>query len=221
MIGHFAREKPGDIVCMDDAASVAAMMDQIERAESDVDIESVPDSLAWIIYSDDILRSSRGYRAILSNLQDDHRLNIPSSNIHPIPYRRSGGGGVSDKLVVQWTPNSDNTGATLNVYIRSDNPRFTGTYDCNGDPVVAGGGRLMARASSNCTLIASFDSTSNDTASNDTAFVLETLTVVPVPVTATPFCSYVAPEPPIINETFCSCEGRELWPINGLRDTRS
>ena len=218
LIGHFARERPDNIVCMDDDESVKAMIDNLNGAEFLVDFDNQPDTHAWIIYSDDIPQSSQGYRAIYSHLHDDEQLNIPSSNITLLTYRRSGGSGNSDKLVVQWTPNSDNTGATLNVYIRSDNPAFTGTYDCKSTPVVAGGGRLMARGSSNCALV-----TSSGSASNDTAFVFETFNVVPVPVTATPFCSYVAPEPPVINEALCSCEGGSygLSTVSGTPVTES
>ena len=184
LIGHFAQEKPGNVVCMQDDASVKKMISKLEDAYALVDIDNVPNTQAWIIYSDDISQNSQGYKAIYSDLNDAERLNIPSGNITPVPYRRGGGGGNADKLVVQWQPNDDNSGATLNVYIRSDTAAFTGTYDCNGNPVTGGSRRLMARVGPACT---------------------RTLTVVPIP--AATLCTYVAPEPPVINEAFCSCSG--------------
>ena len=184
LIGHFAQEKPGDVVCMQDDASVKSMISKLEDAEASVDIDNVDGTHAWIIYSDDTSQSSPGYKAIFSNLNDENWLNIPSNHITPVPYRRGGGGGNSDKLVVQWQPNNDNTGATLTVYIRSDTAAFTGTYDCNGNPVTGGSRQLMARVGPACT---------------------RTLTVVPIP--ASTLCTYVAPEPPVINEAFCSCSG--------------
>ena len=216
MIGHFAQEKPGNVVCKEDSASVKSMISKLETAEAEVDLDDVAGTQAWIIYSDDTGKTSAGYEAIFSNLNDEDKLNIPESNISPIPYRRGGGGGNFDKLVVQWAPNSDNSGATLNVYIRSNNPSFTGTYDCNGNAVAAGTHRLMARASSVCSLTSSSDAAPTSTAfstlslTNPTtaAASTETLTVIPIPATGTPLCSYVAPEPPVINEAFCSCAGK-------------
>jgi len=79
--------------------------------------------------------------------------------------------------MVQWSPKSDGTGATLNVHIRSDNAAFTGTYECNGD--IASGGSRIKEMGSVCG--------------------------VNPPVAA--FCTYVAPEPPVVNEAFCSYSG--------------
>lgn len=176
IIGHFAQEKPGNIVCMQDQNSVSQIIDKLETAESEVDMENIADTRAWIIYSDDISTDSPGYQAIMNNLVDKDLMNIPKANIVPIPYRRGGGGGNSDKLVVQWSPKSDGTGATLNVYIRSDTAAFTGNYDCNGN-AVSGSSQLKKRGSA-CRVSA-----------------------------ATAMCTYVAPEPPIINKAFCSCSG--------------
>ncbi|KAI4169616.1 MAG: hypothetical protein LQ343_005555 [Gyalolechia ehrenbergii] len=185
VIGHFAQEKPGDIKCMQDQASVNSMIDKLETAEAEVDVDNVADTRAWIIYSDDTSQTSPGYKAIFSNLNDKNVMNIPEGNIKPITYRRGGGGGNTDKLVVQWQPNSDNSGATLTVYIRSDTAAFTGNYDCNGNPVT-GGARLMARVGPVCT-----------------RSIVSTISVIPIP--ATPLCTYVAPEPPVITKAFCSC----------------
>ena len=190
LIGHFAQEKPGNVVCMEDAASVSSMISKIENAEATVDIDNVDGTQAWIIYSDDTSQTSPGYKAIFSNLNDEDRLNIPSSQITPVPYRRGNAGGNTDKLVVQWQPKDDNTGATLTVYIRSDTAAFTGTYDCNGNPVTGGSRLLMPRVGPACTR---------------TSTVPRTATVIPLP--AATLCTYVAPEPPVINEAFCSCSG--------------
>ena len=142
IIGHFAQEKPGNVVCMEDQASVEKMIDSLETAEVEVDVDNVPGTRAWIIYSDNISKTSPGYTAIMDNLTG--LMNIPAANIGSIRYRRGGGGGINDKLVVQWSPNLDGTGAALNVYILSDTATFTGNYDCNGD--TASGSKLKARA---------------------------------------------------------------------------
>ncbi|KAI4186291.1 MAG: hypothetical protein LQ346_005717 [Caloplaca aetnensis] len=144
LIGHFAQEKPGNVVCMEDDASVKSMISKLEDAESLVDVDNQAGTRAWIIYSDDTTTSSPGYKAIFGNLNGGNRLNITKDDITPIPYRRGNGGGNTDKLVVQWAPKDDNSGATLTVYIRSDTAAYTGTYDCDGEPVT-GGSRLMAR----------------------------------------------------------------------------
>ena len=180
MIGHFAQEKPGNVVCMQDDASVKSMISKLEDAEGLVDIDNVDGNRAWIIYSDDTDQTSPGYKAIFSNLNDKNRLNIPSGQITPLSYRRGGGGGDSDKLVVQWQPNDK--GATLNVYIRSDNAAFTGTYDLCGNIVKGGSRRLMGRGEGPVCV-----------------------SVVPIPA---PTCTYVAPQPPVINAAFCSCSGK-------------
>ena len=189
MIGHFAQEKPGNVKCMEDDASVESMISKLEDAESEVDLDSVDGTQAWIIYSDDTSKTSAGYKAIFANLNDEDRLNIPSDHITPVPYRRGGGGGNSDKLVVQWKPNDDDSGATLTVYIRSDTAAFTGNYDCNGDPVSSDSRRLMARVGPACTRSLSSSTTSG------------------AAIPAATLCTYVAPEPPVINAAFCSCSG--------------
>ncbi|KAL8910678.1 MAG: hypothetical protein Q9171_004054 [Xanthocarpia ochracea] len=187
VIGHFAQEKPGNVKCMEDDASVKLMISKLEDAESLVDVDDQAGTRAWIVYSDDTTTSSPGYKAIFENLNDADRMNIPKDNITSTPYRRGNGGGNSDKLVVQWKPKDDNSGATLIVYIRSDTAAFTGTYDCNGNPVT-GGSRLMARVGPACTRT-----------------VASAITVNPIP--ASSLCTYVAPRPPVINAAFCSCSG--------------
>jgi hypothetical protein len=187
VIGHFAQEKPGNVVCMEDDASVKSMITKLEDAEALVDVDNRAGTSAWIVYSDDTTTSSPGYKAIFKNLNDADRMNISKYNISSIPYRRGTGGGNTDKLVVQWKPKDDNSGATLNVYIRSDTAAYTGTYDCNGNPVT-GGSRLMARVGPACTRTLS-----------------STLPVISL--RATPLCTYVAPRPPVINAAFCSCSG--------------
>ena len=133
IIGHFAQEKPGYGVCMQDQASVKKMIYTLETAEAKVDVDNVADTRAWLIYSDDTSINSPGYTAIMDNLRE--KMNIPAANIVPFPYRRGISGGVFDKLVVQWSPKLDGTGATLNVYIRRNTATFTGHYDCKGDIV--------------------------------------------------------------------------------------
>jgi len=145
VMGHFAEEKPNKVVCLQDQASVDQIKDKLETAEAMVDVDNVKDTQAWIIYSDDIPTSSLGYKAIHKNLADKDMMNIPTANIHNVSYRRGGGGGNSDKLVVQWSPKSDGSEATLHVYIRSDTPAFTGHYDCNGK-AASGTSKLKERA---------------------------------------------------------------------------
>ncbi len=139
IIGHFAQEKSGAGACtvMNDPKAVQSdIISKLEEAEAQVEVDGHDDTRAWIVYSDDIRTSSPGYTAIMKNLQD--LVEVPNNNIVSIPYRRGGGGGNSDKLAVQWAPKADGSGATMNVYIRSDTPRFTGNYDCNGNPVANG-----------------------------------------------------------------------------------
>ena len=131
IIGHFAQEKPGNIKCMEDNTSIQSMINKLEDAESEIDVDDVYGTRAWIIYSDDVSQTSAGYQAIYKNLNGEDRLNIPKDSIKDITYRRGGGGGNSDKLVVQWQPANDG-GGTLHVYIRSDAAAFVGTYDKTG-----------------------------------------------------------------------------------------
>jgi len=70
----------------------------------------------------------------------------------------------------------------MNVYIRSDTPQFIGNYDCNGNSFANG---KHKRAGPACTPTNRPPST----------------------ITNAPSCTYVAPEPPIIKEAFCSCSG--------------
>lgn len=194
MIGHFAEDGPYGVECvaMNDKASADKMVKKIEDAEALVDLDNVEGTQAWIVYSNDVAKSSPGYKAIYENLNSEDRLAIPPGNIKPLPYPRGSGTGETsgdfDKLVVQWQPKDDGSGATLNVYIRSDTPAFTGNYDCNGNPAAAGLRRLMARAGPAC------------------APAPRTISVIPLPVpTEAPTCSYHAPSPPIVNEAYCSC----------------
>ena len=183
IIGHFAEVKPGAGSCtvMDDPKAVQSdIVNELETAEAMVDVDCGEGTRAWIIYSDDTLTSSPGYKAITDNLQAQTL--VPQANIVSIPYRRGDGGGNSDKLAVQWIPKADGSGATMNVYIRSDTPQFTGNYNRNGDPVANSKHR---RAVTAC-------APKNQTQST---------------ITSAPSCTYVAPEPPTINEAFCSCSG--------------
>ena len=188
VIGHFAEVKPNAGACLNDAASVKAIIDKLETAEAFVDIENVDGTRAWIVYSNDIPTSSPGYRAIFANLNDPNGLNIPADNIEGFPYTRGNGAGDSGKIVVEWQSNDDGSGATLKVYIRQNSPRFTGNYDCNGNPVTGGSGQLKARA-----------------ACGGQGPV--TVTVVPVPIPQPTLCTYIPVEPPVINQAFCSCSG--------------
>ena len=193
IIGHFAQEKPGNVICLEDHASVNKMMGTLETAEAGVDVDGHADTRAWIIYSDDTSTTSPGYKAIMENLTDEELMNIPTANIAPVPYRRGGGGGVSDKLVVQWSP--DGTGATLNVYIRSDTATFTGTYDCNGNPV--SGSKLKARASA-CAPAGTFVTSTSAPAPSTSA---------PAPSTSAPAPSNTptpSPSPPPFAPGLCS-----------------
>lgn len=127
LIGHFAQEKPGTGDCLLDGKASDDIVKKLEDAESLVDIDEGEDKRAWIVYSDDIRTDSVGYKKILENLSDT----MDIENITPIPYRRGGGGGNSDKLVVQTGP-TDDEGLSIKVYIRSDNPT-TLTFDDDGE----------------------------------------------------------------------------------------
>ncbi len=83
IIGHFAREKSGNVVCMQDQMSFDDMISKLEDAESEVDVDNVADTREWIIYSNDTSTRSPGYRAIINKLVDADAMNIPKANIVP------------------------------------------------------------------------------------------------------------------------------------------
>ncbi len=41
--------------------------------------------------------------------------------------------GPIGKAVVEVVPNSDGSGATINIYVQSDTPSWSGNYDSNGN----------------------------------------------------------------------------------------
>jgi len=83
IIGHFAQEKSGNVICMQDQKSVDDKISKLEEAESKVDVDNVADTRAWIIYSDDTSTRSPGYKAIMNNLVDADAMDIPKANIVP------------------------------------------------------------------------------------------------------------------------------------------
>lgn len=132
LIGHFVQEKTGAPDCLLDEAASNAIVDDLVGEEAMVDLDNLEGTRAWIVYSDDISRSSVGYRKIFDNLNNEERLNIPAGNITPIPYRRDGGGGNSDKIAVQVGPADGDEGLRIKVYVRSDNPTVL-TFDEDGE----------------------------------------------------------------------------------------
>ena len=157
------------------------------------------DTQAWIINTAGT--NSVGYKAIVQNLKD---WQMDPNNIHNYPYFSTSGVGefpgmAKGKAVVQWSPKSDNTGgATLNLYIENDIPKFTQDYDCNGNPISTGNHKRDGPA---CSRTVTYP-TSSATAG----------------LTSAPSCSYVAPEPPTTPEAFCSC-GRSSLPLTTITGT--
>lgn len=228
VIGHFAEVNPfSQVTCMQDPRSVTDMIDKLESAEAAVDTGT--GARAWIVYSDDVPMTSPGYTAIVDNLVQ--YAEIPASNITPVPYRRGMGGKNTDKLVVQWIPTTDaggrTTGATLNVYIRSNIPTFTGHYGCDGEPVANAKGKRAALACVLNGVTTTFSSIASigpsSIPSTTPSSGLSSITNAPTTttgatITGAPSCSYVYPAPPVVNEAFCSCSGSS-FPLTTMTGT--
>ena len=139
IIGHFAQESAGAGGCTtmtDEKAVKTKLIPVLETAEANVDVDGHADTRAWIVLSDDVGEDAPGYKAIMENLKD--QMGVQTKNIKKIAYRRGGGGGNSDKLAVQWKVKTDGSGATLTVYIRSNEHKFHQDYDCEGNPIHKG-----------------------------------------------------------------------------------
>ena len=202
IIGHYA-EVAGDCWTMTDQNAVEKNIIAKFNAEA-LFGDYTPDTRAWIIESQ---RSTQtiGYKLILKNLESQP---IEADNIKDVPYFGSSGvgefPGPQGKAIVTWTPRTDGSGgATLNVYIQSDNPTFTQDYDCHGNPTPAS---KHKRGNPACVPKPVNSTGSLQTTSRAVVTPIST-TVQP---TDTPTCTYVGPEPPITPEAYCSCRTSSL-----------
>ena len=137
-IGHYAQEqgKPGT----NGQTSCIAMTDQTLVKEkiiaSLIDgtlmADYTADTRAWIITSSGT--GTVGYNLIREYFEESDLL---AGNIIPFAYTATSAftnfeSGPIGKAVVEVVPKSDGSGATINVYIQSDTPSWSGNYDASG-----------------------------------------------------------------------------------------
>ena len=137
-IGHYAQEqaKPGT----NGQASCIAMTDRtlvenniIERlVEETLMADYTADTRAWIITSSGT--GTIGYNLIREYFEENDML---AGNIIPFAYTATSAftnfeSGPIGKAVVEVVPKKDGSGATINVYIQSDTPSWSGNYDASG-----------------------------------------------------------------------------------------
>lgn len=153
-------------------------------------VDGSDNTQAYILTSITTGTSSIGYKAIVSNLEDN---GVLSQNIKGILYRGSSNigdtpPGILGKAVVTWTPNTAGDGAVLDVYIQSNNPIFEQGYDSNGDPVGAAacaGNNKHKRQSGAC---ASPGAAADDSGLATTTTAAEIATTNTPATTPTPTC---------------------------------
>lgn len=128
IIGHFAQEK-GDCITMTDRNIVQnEILEKLLNAGLDDDHSA--DTNAWIITSSGT--GTVGYGMIKEFFTDD---DILTGNIHPFQYTASSAmadfsNSPMGKAVVEVVPNG--SGATINLYIQSNTPSWSGNYDSSG-----------------------------------------------------------------------------------------
>ncbi|KAL9102174.1 MAG: hypothetical protein Q9163_002648 [Psora crenata] len=184
VIGHYAQEARHCFTMENRGVVEQDIIPNLQRLGLD-HLDILPDTRAWIITTASI--NSVGYKIIMDTLLNEIE---EADNIKHYQYSGSSGVGSfpnapKGKAVVQWTPKTDASGgATLNVYIENDQPRFTQDYDCDGAPIAHGSRK---RDGTVC-------HQANSTPSSITA-----------EPAAAPSCTYMGPEPPIKPAAFCSC----------------
>lgn len=128
IIGHFAQEK-GSCIAMTDRNIVQKEI-LGKLLDAGLDDDPSADTNAWIITSSGT--GTVGYGMIKEFFTDD---GILAGNIHPFQYTATSAAAdftnsPKGKLVVEVVPNG--SGATINLYIQSDTPSWSGTYDSSG-----------------------------------------------------------------------------------------
>ena len=115
----------------DDKAVKTFIIDKLQSVGDSADYRA--DTNAWIITSSGT--GTTGYKQIVSYFEDE---NLLAGNIHPFQYSATSGvGGFANsamgKAVVEVVPNTVGGGATINLYIQSDTPSWSGNYDVAGN----------------------------------------------------------------------------------------
>ncbi|KAI9879846.1 MAG: Oxidoreductase [Pleopsidium flavum] len=119
IIGHYGEETGGSHSCL------SAGLDFIDLDDH---------TAAYIINA--ASPDSVGYKAIVAHLKD---YGMKDSRIHNYRYTASSGVGTfpghpKGKAVVEWSPKEGGDGATLNVYIEKNTPKYTQNFDAQGNP---------------------------------------------------------------------------------------
>ena len=128
IIGHFAQEM-GTCIAMTNRNMVQNNILDV-LLDAGIDDDHSADTNAWIITSSGT--GTVGYGMIKEFFTDD---DILAGNIHPIQYpATSAAADFSNsprgKAVVEVVPNG--SGATINLYIQSDTPSWSGNYGSSG-----------------------------------------------------------------------------------------
>ena len=128
IIGHFAQEKGSCIVMTDRNIVQTAILDKL--LDAGLETEPSADTNAWIITSSGT--KTVGYGMIEEDFTSD---GILAGNIHPFQYTATSAftdfsSSPIGKAVVEVVPNG--SGATINLYIQSDTPSWSGNYDSSG-----------------------------------------------------------------------------------------
>ena len=110
------------------------ILDPLENAHVMTDFTD--DTRAWIVTSSG--PGTVGYKRISQYFTDS---GLPAKNVIPVSYIATTmftnfDSGPVGKAVVEIVPQSGG-GATINVYIQSDTPSWSGTYDAGGNLVSA------------------------------------------------------------------------------------
>ena len=139
IIGHFAQESAatgsnGQRACItmtDETVVENKIIDKLE--ESGMWVDHTQDTRTWIITSSGT--TTVGYGMIRDYFTAS---GVLAENITPFAYAATSAfadfsTGTLGKAVVEVVPGSAGSGVTINVYIQSDTPSWTGTYDSSGN----------------------------------------------------------------------------------------
>lgn len=128
IIGHFAEEK-GSCIAMTNRNIVENEI-SAKLLDAGLDDDHSADTNAWIITSSGT--GTVGYSIIEEDFTND---DILAGNIHPFKYTATSAAAdfsnsPRGKAVVEVVPNG--SGATINLYIQSDTPSWSGNFDASG-----------------------------------------------------------------------------------------
>ena len=139
IIGHFAQEAAstgtnGQQACLvmtDKTVVQNKIIDKLE--DSGMWVDHTDDTRTWIITSSGT--TTVGYSMIRQYFEDS---GVLAQKVIPFEYAATSAftdfdNGPIGKAVVEVVPGSAGSGVTINVYIQSDTPSWSGTYDSNGN----------------------------------------------------------------------------------------